>query len=210
MAGLGENCFQADLTTPNGAALALGACLAKHGRIDGLFNVAGGSGRRFGDGPLHECTDEGWAQTFDLNLTTSFRMNRAVLNHWLTSNQSGTILNMSSVLAESPEPGHFTTHAYAASKAAINGMTRAMAAYYAPRNIRVNAIAPGLTATPMSKRAQADTELLAYIERKQPITGGIIDAAEIAQAAWFLLSEASKAITGQIMTVDGGWTITSI
>jgi NAD(P)-dependent dehydrogenase (short-subunit alcohol dehydrogenase family) len=116
---------------------------------------------------------------------------------------------MSSVLAESPEPARFATHAYAASKAAIVGMTRAMAAYYAARNIRVNAIAPAVVVTPMSARAQGDEELLAYLRRKQPTTNGIIDASDIAAAAWFLLSDASKAMTGQIVTVDGGWSVTS-
>ena len=210
LAGLGEDCFRVDLTLPDGAEQALAACLETHGRIDALFNVAGGSGRRFGDGPLHECTGEGWSQTFDLNLTTAFRMNRAVLRHWLAIEQPGVILNMTSVLAESPEPMHFATHAYAASKAAISGMTRAMAAHYAPHGIRVNAIAPGLTATPMSTRAQTDKDLLEYMRRKQPITHGIIEAADIASAAWFLLSDASKAMTGQIVTVDGGWSITPI
>ena len=119
LAGLGEDCFQIDLTTDGGAERALAACLEKFGRIDALFNVAGGSGRRFGDGPLHDCSDEGWSRTMDLNLKTTFLMSRAVLRHWLKLEQPGTILNMTSVLAESPEPVRFATHAYAASKAAI-------------------------------------------------------------------------------------------
>lgn len=210
LAGLGEDCFQVDLTKAEGADRALDACLEEFGRIDALFNVAGGSGRRFGDGPLHECTDEGWSATIDLNLKTAFLMSRAVMRHWMKLGQPGVILNMTSVLAESPEPIRFATHAYAASKAAISGMTRAMAAYYAQYRIRVNAIAPGLVATPMSARAQSDSELLEYMDRKQPVTGGIIDAADVAAAAWFLLSDASRAMTGQIITVDGGWSVTSV
>ena len=210
LAGLGEDCFQVDLTSADGADRALAACLEKFGRIDALFNVAGGSGRRFGDGPLHECTDEGWSRTMDLNLKTTFLMSRAVLRHWLALKQPGTILNMTSVLAQSPEPVRFATHAYAAGKAAISGMTRSMAAYYAPHRIRVNAIAPGLAATPMSTRAQNDTGLLEYMKRKQPVSGGIIAASEIATAAWFLLSDASRAMTGQIVTVDGGWSVSSV
>ena len=210
LAGLGENCFQIDLTLADGADRALVACLQKFGRIDALFNVAGVSGRRFGDGPLHECTDEGWSRTMDLNVKTTFLMSRAVLRHWLRLKQPGTILNMTSVLAESPEPAHFATHAYAASKAAISGMTRAMAAYYASHRIRVNAIAPGLVATPMSARAQGDKELMEYMARKQPVSEGIIAASDIAAAAWFLLSEASRAMTGQIVTVDGGWSVSSV
>ncbi len=210
LAGLGEDCFQVDLTLNDGADRALAACLEKFGRVDALFNVAGGSGRRFGDGPLHECTDDGWSRTMDLNLKTTFLMSRAALRHWLQLEQPGTILNMTSVLAKSPEPAHFATHAYTASKAAITGMTRAMASYYAPHRIRVNAIAPGLVATPMSARAQGDKDLLEYMERKQPASGGIIAASDIASAAWFLLSDASRAMTGQIVTVDGGWSVTSV
>jgi NAD(P)-dependent dehydrogenase (short-subunit alcohol dehydrogenase family) len=210
LAGLGEDCFHVDLTTDHGADNALTACLGKFGRIDALFNVAGGSGRRFGDGPVHECTDEGWSRTMDLNLKTTFLMCRAVLRHWLALKQPGTILNMTSVLAESPEPAHFSTHAYAASKAAISGMTRSMAACYAPHRIRVNAIASGLVATPMSSRAQSDHDLLEYMKRKQPASDGIIAASEIASAAWFLLSDASRAITGQVVTIDGGWSVTSV
>ena len=150
LAGLGEDCFQVDLTTDGGAERALAACLQQFGRIDALFNVAGGSGRRLGDGPLHECTDEGWSHTMDLNLKTTFLMSRAALRHWLELEQPGTILNMTSVLAESPEPVRFATHAYAASKAAISGLTRSMAAYYSLHRIRVNAIASGLVATPMA------------------------------------------------------------
>ena len=146
----------------------------------------------------------------DLNLKTTFLMNRAVLRHWLSLKQPGAILNMTSVLAESPEPAHFATHAYAASKAAISGMTLSMASYYAPHRIRVNAIAPGLVATPMSARAQCDEDLMKYMERKQPVSEGIIPAAEIASAAWFLISDASRAMTGQIVTVDGGWSVSNV
>ena len=82
----------------------------------------------------------------------------ASCGYWLDNGRPGTILNMASVLAFSPEAQHFATHAYAASKGAIISMSRAMAAYYAPHKIRVNVIAPGLVRTPMSARAQSDEE----------------------------------------------------
>ncbi len=131
-------------------------CIQEYGSIDALFNVAGISGRRFGDGPLHECSLEGWQATMDNNARTTFLMSRAVLRHWMRDGTPGAILNMSSVLAFSPEPHHFATHAYAASKGAIVALTTSMAAYYAPHGIRVNAIAPGLVRTPMTARAQTD------------------------------------------------------
>ncbi len=186
---------------------AVTACLERYGRVDGLFNVAGISGRRFGDGPLHECSVEGWTETLDNNARTTFLMSRAVLRHWIATTSPGVILNMASVLAFSPEPRHFASHAYAASKGAILSMTTAMAAYYAPHGIRVNAIAPGVVRTPMSARAQTEAAILEFIEAKQPLSHGMLAAEDIARAALFLLGEHSRHITGTVLTVDGGWSV---
>jgi NAD(P)-dependent dehydrogenase (short-subunit alcohol dehydrogenase family) len=112
---------------------------------------------------------------------------------------------MASVMAFSPEPKFFATHAYAASKSAIIGLTRAMAAYYAPSRIRVNAVAPGLTRTAMSQRAQRNPELLEFIKTKQPLTEDLIEADDVARAAVFLLSDDARNITGEMMSVDAGW-----
>ncbi|PYT20301.1 MAG: short-chain dehydrogenase, partial [Acidobacteria bacterium] len=100
---------------------------------------------------------------------------------------------------------HFATHAYAASKGAIISMSRAMAAYYAPHKVRVNVIAPALVRTPMSARAQSDAELLEFISHKQPLSGGMLDAGDVAETALFLLGEQSRHITGQVVSIDGGW-----
>jgi NAD(P)-dependent dehydrogenase (short-subunit alcohol dehydrogenase family) len=175
--------------------------------VDAVFNVAGISGRRFGDGPLHECSAEGWDVTLDTNVRSMFLVCRSVLRYWLAAGRPGAILNMASVSAYSPEPVHFATHAYAASKGAILAMSRAMAAYYAPHKIRVNAIAPGLVRTPMSARAQSDSEILEFIKRKQPLSGGMLDAEDVAAAALFLLGDESRHITGQVVGVDGGWSV---
>lgn len=184
-------------------------CVAAHGRIDALFNVAGISGRRYGDGPLHECSFEGWESVIASNLRTTFLLSKHVLRHWLDNKQGGAILNMASVLADSPEPGHFATHAYAASKGGILALTKSMAAYYARHGIRVNAIAPGLVTTPMSLRAQSDEFVLQFMAHKQPLSEGMLHPDEIAQAALFLLSEESRHITGQVLAVDGGWSVSS-
>jgi NAD(P)-dependent dehydrogenase (short-subunit alcohol dehydrogenase family) len=200
----------ADLTRSEAVAEAVGRCAARYDRVDALFNVAGISGRRFGDGPLHECSEEGWDVTMETNLKSAFLMCRAVLRVMLenTMNESGmrgTILNMASVLAFSPEPKFFATHAYAASKSAIIGLTQAMAAYYAPYKISVNAIAPALTRTPMSARAQQDPEILEFIRTKQPLCEDLLEAEDVARAAVFLLSDESRYITGEVVTVDAGW-----
>lgn len=205
----------ADLTMPAAAEEAVERCLERFGRLDAVYNVAGISGRRFGDGPLHECTEEGWDVTLAANLKTTFLVSRAALRYFLKAEPApsgirGTLLNMTSVLAFSPEPRHFAAHAYAASKGAIVSLTKAMAAYYASHQIRVNAIAPGLVRTPMSKRAQENPEILQYMKTKQPLAGGILDAEDVAKASVFLLSDESRHITGEIVTIDGGWHVSSI
>lgn len=204
--------FVADLTLPEETAETVRQCLARFGRIDALFNVVGISGRRFGDGPVHDCTDEGWTTTMTTNVTSTFLMCRAVVREMLRqpkrdSGERGVILNMTSVLAHSPEPDYFATHAYAASKGAIISLTRAMAAYYAAMKIRVNAIAPGLVRTPMSARAQSDEAILELMKIKQPMAEDLIEAGDVARAALFLLSAEARYITGEVMTVDAGWSV---
>jgi NAD(P)-dependent dehydrogenase (short-subunit alcohol dehydrogenase family) len=198
-----------DLTQAEVAQRAVDACLARHGRIDALFNCAGLSGRRHGDGPLHECTEAAWDIVMSANVRSMFLLSRAVLPCMLRQASGGSILNMTSVLAVSPEPQHFATHAYAASKGAVIALTKAMAAYYAPHRIRVNAIAPGLTRTPMSARAQQDPEILEFLKHKQPLAADLLDAGDIARAAWFLLSGESQQVTGQVLTVDAGWSVSA-
>ena len=119
----------------------------------------------------------------------------------------GALLTMSSALATHPAPEHFATHAYAASKGAIEAFTRAIAAYYAPHGIRANAIAPSLVATPMSRRAQEDPAILAYLGRKQPLAGGPIDADAVTRVVLFLLGDDAAMMTGQVVLVDGGWSV---
>ena len=209
-------CFSSqDLLEKNAAESILSHCLSRFGRVDGLFNVAGLSGRRFGDGPVHECTDEGWDSTLDNNLTTMFRMCRAVIGRMLEQAPTdngvrGSILNMGSVLAESPEPRNFATHAYAAGKGAVISLSCSMAAYYAPHQIRVNVIAPGLVRTPMSERAQGSPELLEFIRKKQPLTGGMVEAEDVARMALFLLSDDARTVTGDVINVDAGWSVTGV
>lgn len=200
----------ADLSRPEEAARAVEACVGRFGRIDALFNVAGLSGRKFGDGPVHECTAEGWDATLDANSKSLFLVCREVLRRMLAqpvgaNGLRGAILNMASALVSAPRADHFATHAYAASKGAIVAMSRAMAAYYAPHKIRVNVIAPGLVRTPMSLRAQGDEKILALMKTKQPLTGDLIEAEEIARAAVFLLSDDARCVTGDVLTVDAGW-----
>jgi NAD(P)-dependent dehydrogenase (short-subunit alcohol dehydrogenase family) len=187
---------------------AIDTAVRMYGRLDGLYHVAGGSGRRLGDGPLHEITDEGWRATLDLNLTSVFLSNRAATRRFLEQGQGGSIVNLTSVLAYAPASTHFSTHAYAAAKAAIIGLTRASAARYAAEGVRFNAIAPGLVETPMSRRAASDPEIVQFVRAKQPLDHGRLGRPEdVDGAALFLLSDASQFVTGQVIAVDGGWSV---
>jgi len=207
----GAEVWAGDLNRPAAADSVLSQCLSKFGRVDGLFNASGLSGSRYGDGPVHECTDEGWEITLAHNLAATFRMCRAVTGRMLQQKPGdggmrGSILNTASVLAERPEPEHFAHHAYAAAKGGVVAMTRSMASYYAPHGIRVNALAPGLVRTPASERAQTE-QLTKLIRSKQPLTAGMTEADDVARAALFLLGDEARAITGAVLAVDGGWSV---
>jgi NAD(P)-dependent dehydrogenase (short-subunit alcohol dehydrogenase family) len=177
------------------------------GGLDVLYHVAGSSGRRDGDGPLHECTDDGWHATLDTNLKSTFLTNRAAVRHFLAYRQPGVILNMASVLALAPAPREFDTCAYTAAKAGIIGMSRLAAARYAADGIRVNVLAPGLIDTPMAQRAVNDDAIRAYLRTKQPLAAGPGLPDDCAGAAVFLCSDAARLITGVVLPVDGGWTV---
>jgi NAD(P)-dependent dehydrogenase (short-subunit alcohol dehydrogenase family) len=205
----------ADLADEVAVEAAVAACAERFGRIDGLFSVAGGSGRRFGDGPIHTVGRDAWDRTIELNLTTQALVCRSVVARMRVQepNSSGTrgaILLMGSVTATDPAPEFFATHAYAAAKGAINALMTTMAAAYLPDRIRVNVVAPGLTLTPMAERAAGDAAIRAYGARKQPLAGEMMDPDEVAHAAVFLLSDESRAITGQLLKVDGGWSVASV
>lgn len=182
------------------------------GRLDAVYSVAGISGRRFGDGPIHEATIEGWETVMAANATSQFLVARAAIRRMLVQERDkagsrGAVLLMSSTLATHPARAFFATHAYAASKGAIDGLTRSLAASYAPHAIRVNAIAPALVATPMSRRAREDPEILAYLGEKQPLASGSIEADAVTAIALVLLSGDARMVTGQVVTVDGGWSV---
>jgi len=196
----------ADLTVEAEADHAFAAADSFLGGIDGLFAVAGASGRRYGDGPTHEMTLEAWEKTLQANANPMFLAVRNTIR--LIGDSGGSVVVVSSVLATRPVPSFFATHAYAASKGAANAYVKSLAAHYAKARIRVNAIAPGLVRTPMSERAAGDPETVAYATQKQPLAGGFLNAEDIASAAVFLLSDESSQITGQVLAVDGGWSVT--
>ncbi len=207
---LGEQAvvMSGDAVNPATAVEAIKACVRRYSGFDGLFHVAGGSGRMMGDGPLHELTLEGWESTLELNLTSMMLSNQAAVRQFLMQKSGGSILNISSVLGSSPSPRYFATHAYAAAKAAVTGFTKSIASYYAKYKIRVNAIAPGLVDTPMAKRAATNEMISSFIRTKQPLDGGRIGQPEDFDGlAVYFMSDFSLFTTGQVVAVDGGWSL---
>ena len=147
-------------------------------------------------------------KTLNWNLTSRFQSNLATARRFLELGQGGSVLNLGSVLGESLSPKYFATHAYATAKAAIVGFTKSVAAYYADNNIRFNVLAPALVETPMAQRAAEDEVIQKFISTKQPLDGGRVGApSDLDQAAIYFLSDGSKFTTGQVLTVNGGWSI---
>lgn len=182
------------------------------GRLDVLFHVAGISGRKYGDGPLHDCETLGWERVMSVNAYGAFLTNQEAVRVMREQESDGaglrgTILNVGSVLAQSPSPELFGTYAYAASKGAVEAMTRNAAARYARERIRFNLLVPGLIDTPMAARAVGDPRIRDYLAAKQPLAGGPGTALDCAEAALFLCEPASRFITGAVLTVDGGWCV---
>jgi NAD(P)-dependent dehydrogenase (short-subunit alcohol dehydrogenase family) len=204
----GADWAAADLTDEGATERAVKSAVDHLGGCDGLMAVAGGSGRPAGDGPIEEIPLSGWESTLALNLTTTFLPIREVIGVMTTAGSGGSIVVVSSVLATSPSPEMFSTHAYAAAKGAQISLVTAMASRYAQQRIRVNAIAPGLVRTPMSERAYNDPHTFRYAASKQPLASGFLEPDDIAQAATFLLSDESGQVTGQVLAVDGGWSVT--
>ena len=195
-----------DVTSASEVESAINQVVRTHGRLDILVNVAGGSGRKWGDGPTDACTLEGWDKTLSLNLDSVFYCCKYTLPIMLNQ-KHGVIVNVSSVLGMVGGDEDFATHAYASSKGAVISLTRSIASYYAPRGIRANVICPSLIATPMSQRAQQSEQLRSRLPQLQPLTGDFGSPQDVARAALYLASDEASFVTGAILTVDGGWTV---
>lgn len=195
-----------DVTQPDQVERAIADTMNEFGRLDAIFNAAGISGRRFGDGPVADCTLDGWQTVLDANLTSIFLCCKYAIPAMLETG-GGSIVNLGSVLGLVGGDEDFATHAYAASKGGIVALTRAIASYYAPQRIRANVIAPGLIKTKMSVRAQSNEEIVAKLPRLQPLTGDFGLPEDVAAAAAYLASDDAAFVTGVVLPVDGGWTV---
>jgi NAD(P)-dependent dehydrogenase (short-subunit alcohol dehydrogenase family) len=187
----------ADVATEDGVAAAIEHAQRADGDLHGLVNVAGGAAPETWM-PSTRVTRSDWRDLFIHNLDTAFFMSQAVAAELKAHKRHGSIVSISSISGMNTAPFHI---AYGTAKAAVAAMTRTMAVELALDEIRVNAVAPGVTATPASLTyvgddADRDRRAIAMGRRGRP--------EEIAGAILFLLSDLSSYITGQTLLVDGG------
>ncbi len=174
--------------------------------MDHVVSIVGGSGRSFGDGAIEDISKSAWDQTLELNLTTAFMTAREAIKYF-KNHGGGSLILTSSVLATSPSPEFFRTHAYAVAKGGINTLVKTLSAAYIGDSIRVNAVAPSLVATPMAARAAQNPEIADFTKRKQPFAPLQLSADQVAAAYVYLIE--NQGVTGQIIEIDGGWSVNS-
>jgi NAD(P)-dependent dehydrogenase (short-subunit alcohol dehydrogenase family) len=190
--------LQQDVTATDAPREAVAAAVQAFGGLDWLINNAGiGKAKSVAD-----TTDEEWDRYTDINLRSVFRFSREALPHLQAGR--GCIVNLASIFGLLGHPG---VAPYAATKAALVGLTRQMAVDYGPQGIRVNAVAPGIIETPLTRdRIQTDARFKAVMIDTTPFHR-IGQPEDVANAIHFLCSEQASFINGHTLTVDGGWSI---
>ena len=200
---------QADSASPEDAKRVVAEAVTAYGGVDILFNNAGGGG----GGQVDEEPVEQWLAVLNMNVGGTFYMSGAALPE-MRKRGGGAIVNMSSIAAHTgPLPTHpmyFISNSYAAAKGGVEGITRSLAAKHGHENVRVNAVVPGLIMT--APIAQLDAAIgdpfMDHWLNTQALKS-VGQAEDVGEAVAFLASDAARFITGQILNVDGGATIST-
>jgi NAD(P)-dependent dehydrogenase (short-subunit alcohol dehydrogenase family) len=181
------------------AGAVVAAIMARHGRIDVLVNNAGLGVRM----PTVELPAERWRQVHAVNLDGSFFCARAAGRHMVAAGQ-GAVVNVASIMGL-VGGGHYPNLAYHSAKGAIVNFTRALACEWAPRGVRVDAVAPTFARTGLTEPLLADAAMARRLLADTPM-GRFAEVEDVAAAILFLSSDAAAMITGVTLPVDGGWT----
>jgi NAD(P)-dependent dehydrogenase (short-subunit alcohol dehydrogenase family) len=190
----------ADIRAPDQCVRLIQQAYDQFNRLDILVNGAG----MFEHKMALEMNPDRWQQTFDVNLHGVYYCAQAFARLVIRQSQPATIVNISSISSTHNIPGRA---AYSASKAALNSLTQALALEWARYNIRVNAVAPSHVNVAKIRRAAQDGQLdLPAIEARIPMAR-IAEPEEVAEVVLFLCSDQSRFVTGQIVFVDGGYTV---
>jgi NAD(P)-dependent dehydrogenase (short-subunit alcohol dehydrogenase family) len=193
-----------DITLPE-VAEAVSRELASVGGFSVAVHTVGMSGRRLGDGPVSECTDEAWDELLRVDLTSAFRFLRACLRH---ADDGASVVLIGSALATSLD-SDFLTAGYRVAKAGLTPLVQAAAFEGAHRGVRVNIVAPGLVDTPMATRAIGDPAIQSRFPDLMPLTARPASADEVAAAVSWLAGPQAPQTTGAVIPVDGGWHLQS-
>jgi NAD(P)-dependent dehydrogenase (short-subunit alcohol dehydrogenase family) len=199
VAGVDRGTF--DITTASGAGAAVAYAVDQLGGLDGIVHAVGMSGRRLGDGPVPECSDEAWQEVLRVNLDSAFYLIRAGLK---ALSAGGSIVVIGSALAATLD-ADFLTAAYATAKGALLPLVRSAAFSGAAHGVRVNIVAAGLVDTPMARRAMTDPAIQQRMPELMPLGQRACSPEEVADTVMWLLSDASARTTGAVIPVDGGW-----
>jgi NAD(P)-dependent dehydrogenase (short-subunit alcohol dehydrogenase family) len=195
---LGASAYACDVLDPQAFAAVVDRVEDEAGEIDGFVHAVGSIVLR----PMHALSLDDFRQTFEQNATSAFIALKAIVPKMMRRKR-GSIVLFSTVAVQTGLPNH---EAIAAAKGAVEGITRSAAMSYARYGIRVNAVAPALTKTGLSKNIWGNEAALSVSEQMHPL-GRVGEAREVAAAAVFLLSDEAAWITGQILGVDGGLSV---
>ena len=200
MAGHGAVAIRTDVSDETSVQLAIRTTLAKFGRLDILHNNAGGSTPK--DNTVVEAPIEEFWRVIKLDLFGTFLCCRHGIPAIIQSGNGGSVINMSSNLALMGIKGR---DCYTAAKGGIAALTRSLAVEFAPQRVRVNALAPSATMTERVRKLMADNPAIDKLARSHLL--GLLEPEDVANASLYLASEESRMMTGQIVSVDSGVTI---
>ena len=199
LAATGEDGYKVDVSDEAQVKDAFAEVVAKHGRVDVLFNNAGIALRR----PTVELTLEDWHTVVAVNMTGVFLCAREAARHMIAGGRGGRIVNTASIMGLSGG-GLYANISYQATKGAVVNMTRTLAVEWAKQHIRVNAIAPTWIRTDLTRALTESPELVRRMEAMTPM-GRLAEPQEMVGAVLFLVSRASAMVTGHILAIDGGY-----